>query len=157
MTHRDSNTESCFYLSWLPFWAEQWLLKCFCSRLLGPEDASRCNRHVPPTRHVPPGIAPITEKDTNRSSLEYGNEHINFVPCGPCRTGKAGTDTLFLRYGKYNDNCICFTHHFWVTAKGSQIQRCPSTAVSVSCGCTSLHQLSDQQELAFQTCPAQCR
>lgn len=67
-------------------------------------------------------------------------------------TSKEWTDTLHI---KYDNNCIHFTHHFGVTAEGSEIQRCPSTAVSMNGGCTSLHQLSDQLELAFQTCPAQ--
>lgn len=44
---------------------------------------------------------------------------------------------------------LCFTDHFRVTAKGSKIQRCASTAVSMGGGCTSVHQLSDKLELSF--------
>lgn len=64
MNHRNSISKSGSYLSWLPFWAERWLLKCFCSRPPGPEDASRCNPHAPPMHRDPPGAAPSRNKQS---------------------------------------------------------------------------------------------
>lgn len=49
-----------------------------------------------------------------------------------------------------------FTNHVWVTAEGSKIERCAPTTVSMSGGCTSVHQLFDKLELSFETSPAEC-
>ena len=189
-----NNMNHCtgFYLFWLLFWVERWLLKCFYSQQLCPVDASRCSPHAPLMHHDPPGTAPNTGKaqktravfilliwqmiwflsflstikkfchqlssllltiNTAENTYSFLNMCKHFPLSATYSAGQVTQGLALLKFGSYN--CICFTHHFWVTAEGRQIQRCPSTAVSMSCGRTSLHQLSDQLELAFQTCPAQ--